>query len=70
MKKFSFRDCNPDYMLYFVDFTKSCDIALGQFTYESRDIRDKKLHPATFPIALSKKVIELFTHKGELVIDP
>lgn len=45
-------------------------IGVWQFFYEKRDIRDKELHPATFPISLSKKVIELFTHKGELVLDP
>ncbi len=45
-------------------------IGVWQFYYEKRDIRDKKLHPATFPIALAKRVIELFTHKGELVLDP
>ncbi len=27
-------------------------------------------HPATFPIALATKLIGLFTHKGELVVDP
>jgi DNA modification methylase len=47
-----------------------CQLGVWQFTYESRDIRDKQLHPATFPISLARKVIELFTHKGELVIDP
>jgi len=45
-------------------------IGIWQFSYESRDIRDKSIHPATFPISLSKKVIELFTHEGELVLDP
>jgi DNA modification methylase len=45
-------------------------LGVWQFTYEKRDIRDKQVHPATFPIALSKKIIELFTHKGELVLDP
>jgi DNA modification methylase len=45
-------------------------LGVWQFSYEGRDIRDKNLHPATFPIALSKKVIELFTHEGELVLDP
>lgn len=45
-------------------------LGVWQFTYENRDIRDKNVHPATFPISLSKKVIELFTHKGELVLDP
>lgn len=47
-----------------------CQLGVWQFTYESRDIRDKNLHPATFPISLSKRVIELFTHQGELVLDP
>ncbi|MEK6837512.1 MAG: DNA methyltransferase, partial [Nanoarchaeota archaeon] len=45
-------------------------IGVWQFFYEKRDVRDKTVHPATFPISLSKKVIELFTHKGELVLDP
>jgi len=45
-------------------------LGVWQFSYEGRDIRDKKVHPATFPISLAKKVIELFTHKGELVLDP
>lgn len=45
-------------------------IGVWQFFYESRDIRDKNLHPATFPISLAKKVISLFSHEGELVLDP
>ena len=45
-------------------------LGVWQFNYESRDVRDKKVHPATFPISLSKRVIELFTHAGELVVDP
>jgi DNA modification methylase len=45
-------------------------IGVWQFFYEKRDVRDKTAHPATFPISLSKKIIELFTHKGELVLDP
>lgn len=51
------------------DWLKS-QIGVWQFYYEKRDVRDKMVHPATFPISLSKKVIELFTHKGELVLDP
>lgn len=47
-----------------------CQLGVWQFTYEKRDIRDKELHPATFPISLSTKIIKLFTHEGELVIDP
>lgn len=38
-------------------------IGVWEFYYEARDIRDKKIHPATFPIALPKRIIELFTHK-------
>lgn len=45
-------------------------IGVWQFTYEPRDIRDKNVHPAVFPIAMAKRVIEQFTHQGELVIDP
>lgn len=51
------------------DWLKS-QLGVWQFFYESRDIRDKNIHPATFPISLCKKVIELFTHQGELVLDP
>lgn len=47
-----------------------CQLGVWQFIYEKRDIRDKELHPATFPISLARKLIELFTHQGELVLDP
>lgn len=47
-----------------------CQLGVWQFVYENRDIRDKNVHPATFPIALAKRVISLFTHEGELVLDP
>jgi len=47
-----------------------CQLGVWQFVYESRDIRNKNVHPATFPIALSKRIISLFTHEGELVLDP
>jgi DNA modification methylase len=45
-------------------------VGVWQFSYEGRDIRDKSVHPATFPLALAKKTISLFTHEGELVLDP
>lgn len=51
------------------DWLKS-QIGVWQFVYEKRDIRDKDIHPATFPISLTTKVMELFTHRGQLVIDP
>ncbi|MDI6887546.1 MAG: DNA methyltransferase [Candidatus Thermoplasmatota archaeon] len=45
-------------------------VAVWEFYYEKRDLRDKNLHPAVFPIALPAKCIKLFTHEGELVLDP
>ena len=45
-------------------------VGIWEFFYEKRDIRDKNIHPAVFPIGLPAKCIELFTHQGELVIDP
>jgi len=45
-------------------------VGVWKLYYEKRDIRDKEIHPATFPISLAKSVIELFTHRGELVVDP
>jgi DNA modification methylase len=45
-------------------------LGVWQVYYEGRDIRDKETHPAVMPIALAKKVVELFTHKGDLVLDP
>lgn len=51
------------------DWIKS-QVAIWEFFYEKRDLREKDIHPAVFPIALPKKCIELFTHEGELVLDP
>src|SRR3989338_3046504 len=64
-------NCPPNHIncLQAKEWLKS-QIGVWQFNYEKRDIRDKEMHPATFPISLSKKIIELFTHKGELVLDP
>lgn len=64
-------DCKPSHIncLTPKEWLKN-QIGVWQFLYEKRDIRDKTVHPATFPISLSKRVIELFTHKGELVVDP
>src|SRR5271168_4371622 len=45
-------------------------LGVWQFFYEGRDIRDKNLHPATFPVALARQVIKLLSHRGELVLDP
>ncbi|MGQ0793725.1 MAG: DNA methyltransferase [Deltaproteobacteria bacterium] len=63
--------CNPTHIncLNAKEWIKS-QIGVWQFNYEGRDVREKSLHPATFPISLAKKVILLFTHEGELVLDP
>src|SRR3990167_10697055 len=63
--------CEPNHLncMTAKDWIK-CQIGVWQFIYESRDIRDKNIHPATFPITLAKRVISLFTHEGELVVDP
>lgn len=64
-------DCPPNHLncLTAKEWLK-CQLGVWQFFYEKRDIRDKDVHPATFPIALAAQVIELFTHRGELVLDP
>jgi len=64
-------DCKPNRLncLTAKEWLK-CQLGVWQFNYEGRDIRDKRIHPATFPIAMAAKVIKLFTHKGELVLDP
>jgi DNA modification methylase len=51
------------------DWLKS-QVAVWEFYYEGRDIRDKKIHPAVYPISLPARCIGLFTHRGELVLDP
>jgi len=64
-------ECEPSHIncMTAKEWLKS-QLGVWQFYYEGRDIRDKKVHPATFPISLAKKIIELFTHQGELVLDP
>ena len=63
--------CKPNHLncMTAKEWLKS-QLGVWQFTYEKRDIRDKSIHPATFPISLAKRVIELFTHEGQLVLDP
>jgi len=45
-------------------------VAIWELYYGKRDVRKKEIHPASFPISLPRKCIELFTHRGELVVDP
>lgn len=64
-------DCAPNHIncLSPKEWTRG-QVAIWEFSYEKRDIRDKKIHPAVFPLGLPKRCIELFTHRGELVLDP
>ena len=64
-------DCPANHLncLTAKDWIKA-QIGVWKVSYERRDIRDKKVHPAVMPIALAKRAVELFTHKGELVVDP
>lgn len=64
-------DCLPSHIncLTAKEWIKN-QLGVWQFSYESRDVRNKTLHPATYPISLSSRLISLFTHKGELVLDP
>jgi len=64
-------ECNPKNIncMTAKEWIKS-QVAIWEFFYEKRDIRDKNIHPAVFPISLPSKCIQLFTHKGELVLDP
>jgi len=45
-------------------------VTIKQFYYTARDVRDKNVHPAVFPISLPAHFINLLTHEGELVLDP
>ena len=64
-------DCPPNHIncLTAKEWIKS-QVGIWEFAYEKRDIRDKNIHPAVFPIGLPAQCIKLFTHQGELVIDP
>ncbi len=64
-------DCPPNHIncLTAKEWIKS-QLGVWQFYYESRDIRDKNAHPATYPISLASRCISLFSHEGELVLDP
>jgi len=64
-------ECAPNHMncLTAKEWLKS-QLGVWEFYYNGRDVRNKNIHPAVFPLSLAKRVIEVFTHKGELVIDP
>ena len=64
-------DCPPNHLncLTAKEWVKN-QVSIWECFYEKRDVRDKTVHPATFPISLARRVIENFTHKGEIVFDP
>ena len=55
-------DCKPNHIncLTAKEWMKS-QVAIWEFFYEKRDIRDKNIHPAAYPIALPAQCIKLFT---------
>src|SRR5581483_10098193 len=57
-------DCPPNHISCVTakDWLKS-QVAVWEFYYEGRDIRDKKIHPAVYPISLPARCIGLFTHR-------
>lgn len=63
--------CDPTHMncLSAKEWVKH-SLAVWEFKYIKEDIRDKHLHPATFPIQLAEQVIRIFTHEGNVVLDP
>jgi DNA modification methylase len=63
--------CPPNHLncLTPKEWVKS-QLGVWQVHYSGNDVRNKAIHPATFPLALAKRVIALFTHAGELVLDP
>lgn len=63
--------CKPNHLncMTAKEWIKS-QIGVWQFSYEGRDIRNKELHPATFPLSLASQIVRLFSHEGELVVDP
>ena len=64
-------ECPPNHIncLNAKEWVKS-QVTIQEFSYEGRDVRDKDIHPAVFPISLPTHFIKLFTHKGGLVLDP
>ena len=64
-------DCRSNHLncMTAKDWSRS-QVGLWEFYYTKEDIRDKDIHPATYPLSLPAKCIELFTHRGELVLDP
>jgi DNA modification methylase len=64
-------DCSPKHISCITakEWVKGM-VTIKEFFYTGRDIRDKNVHPAVYPIALPAHFIELLTHEGELVLDP
>jgi DNA modification methylase len=63
--------CSPSHISCITakDWLKA-QVTIQEFHYEGRDIRDKDVHPAVFPLGLPTHFIRTLTHPGELVLDP
>ena len=64
-------DCKPKSISCFPpkDWVVS-QLGVWRFSYSKDDIREKKIHPATYPLALPKKFISLMSHENALILDP
>lgn len=64
-------DCKPSHISCITakEWLKA-QVTIHEFFYEGRDVRDKDVHPAVFPIELPAHFIRTLTHPGELVLDP
>lgn len=58
------------YRSYLPKFRNNGKMIFNWFPWEKDDASIPKIHPAQKPVALLKKLIEIFTDEGDVVIDP
>lgn len=58
------------YRSYLPKFRNNGKMIFNWFSWEKDDASIPKIHPAQKPVALLKKLIEIFTDEGDVVIDP
>ncbi|MBO7325885.1 MAG: site-specific DNA-methyltransferase [Clostridia bacterium] len=58
------------YRSYLPKFRNNGKMVFNWFQWEKDDASIPKIHPAQKPVALLKRLIELFTDEGDVVIDP
>lgn len=58
------------YRSYLPKFRNNGKMVFNWFNWENDDKSIPKIHPAQKPVAVLKKLIEIFTDEGDVVIDP